>query len=80
MASSRRNLEIKFRQELGISIYQFLLNYRIEYFANLLLTTDREVYEITSESGFNNCKNASRYFKKVKGYTPLEFRKKYKKP
>lgn len=77
---SRRNLEIKFRQELGISIYQFLLNHRIEYFANLLLTTDREVYEIASESGFNNCKNASRYFKKVKGYTPLEFRKKYKKP
>jgi transcriptional regulator GlxA family with amidase domain len=79
VASSRRNLEIKFRQELGIPIYQFLLNYRTEYFVNLLHTTDRQVYEITSESGFNNCKNTSGYFKKIKDYTPLKFRKKHKK-
>ncbi len=76
---SRRNLEIKFREEVGMSIYQFILNYRIEYFSNLLLTTNKEVYEIAIDSGFNNCKNACRYFKKIKGYTPIEFRKKHKK-
>ena len=76
---SRRNLEIKFREETGISIYQFVLNRRIEYFSMLLLTTDKEVADIVSESGFNDCKNACRYFKKVKGYTPIKYRKKHKK-
>ena len=75
---SRRNLEMKFREEIGISIYQFLLNYRVECFTNLLLSTDKAICDIAAESGFNNCKNASRYFKKMKGCTPLQYRNKYK--
>lgn len=73
---SRRNLEIKFKEEIGTSVYQFILDCRIEHFAKLLISTDREVCEIAIEAGFNTCKNASRLFKKVKGCTPLEFRKK----
>lgn len=74
---SRRNLEVKFKDEMGISIYQFILSCRIDYFAHLLLTTDRTLFDLALESGFNDCKNISRIFKKMKGCTPIEYRKKY---
>lgn len=74
---SRRNLEVKFKEEIGTSIYQFILRCRIEYFAHLLLTTDRTLFDLALESGFNDCKNIARIFKKQKGCTPIEYRKKY---
>ncbi|MDD2246298.1 MAG: XylR family transcriptional regulator [Proteiniphilum sp.] len=74
---SRRNLEVKFKDEMGISIYQFILSCRIDYFAHLLLTTNRTLFDLALESGFNDCKNISRIFKKMKGCTPIEYRKKY---
>lgn len=75
---SRRNLEIRFKNEMGTSIYQFILELRIDHFSNLLLTTDRSLFDLALESGFNDCKNISRIFKKFKGATPVEFREKWK--
>lgn len=75
---SRRNLEIKFKDEMGTSIYQFILLCRIEYFANLLLTTDLPQFDLALQSGFNDCKNISRIFKKIKGNTPIEYRNKFR--
>jgi len=72
---SRRNLEVKFKEEMGTSIYQFILNCRIDYFAHLLLTTERTLFDLALESGFNDCKNISRIFKKLKGSTPAEYRR-----
>ena len=74
---SRRNLEVKFKKELGISTYQFVLSCRVELFANLLITTNRTLFELAFEAGFNDYKNISRIFKKFKGYTPIEYRQKY---
>ncbi|NLU29401.1 MAG: DNA-binding transcriptional regulator [Bacteroidales bacterium] len=71
---SRRNLEVKFKNEMNTSIYLFMLSCRIEYFAHLLITTDRPLFDLALESGFNDCKNISRIFKKFKGCTPLEYR------
>lgn len=75
---SRRNFEIKFKEEMGTSIYQFILHCRIEYFANLLLTTDLPLFDLALQSGFNDSKNISRIFKKIKGFTPIEYRSKFK--
>lgn len=74
---SRRNLEVKFKNEMGTTLYQFLLNCRIDYFTHLLLTTNRSLFDLAIEAGFSDYKNISRLFKKMKGYTPLEFRQKY---
>ncbi len=74
---SRRNLEIKFKKEMGTSIYQFILQNRIEYFSQLLVTTERSLFDLALESGFTDSKNISRIFKKIKGYTPLEYRQKF---
>ena len=73
---SRRNLEVKFKNEMNTSIYQFILDCRIEFFAHLLLTTDRPFFDLALESGFTDYKNISRVFKKFKGCTPMEYRQK----
>lgn len=74
---SRRNLEVKFKDEMGTSIYQFILSCRIDYFAHLLATTQRTLFDLALESGFNDCKNIARIFKKIKGCTPIEYRKEF---
>ena len=74
---SRRNLEVKFKEEMGTTIYQFILNCRIDYFADLLISSERTLYDMALESGFNDCKNISRIFKKHKGYTPVEYKNKF---
>ena len=73
---SRRSFEVKFKSETGISIYQFMINYRVEKFANLLITSDRSLFDIALECGFSDSKNISRVFKKIKGVSPQEYRKK----
>lgn len=73
---SRRNIELKFRSTMNTSIYQYILNCRVNRFANLLLTTDRPLADIASEAGFRDYNNISRIFKKFKGCSPLEYRQK----
>lgn len=75
---SRRNLEIKFRKFMNTSIYQFILEHKIEHISNLLLLTDKDLLDITLETGFNDVRNVYRIFKKNKGYTPIEFREKFR--
>lgn len=74
---SRRNLEVKFKNYVGISIYQFILKCRVERLASLLLTTDRSLFDLAYEVGFKDCKNVSRVFKKFKNSSPNEYRQKY---
>jgi LacI family transcriptional regulator len=75
---SRRRFEIRFKEEMGKSVYQFILNYRIEQLAQLmLLDSDRTMLDLACEVGFNDIKNLSRVFKKYKGLSPNEFRQKY---
>lgn len=73
---SRRSLEIRFRQEMGMPIYQFIIDLRIEYFTLLLMTTDLPIPDIVFKSGFNDYSNVIRIFKKMKGCTPKEYRNK----
>jgi LacI family transcriptional regulator len=69
---------VKFKKDLGTSIYQFILNCRVEHLAYLLLTTDRSLFDLAYEVGFKDCKNVSRVFKKFKSNSPNEYRQKYK--
>lgn len=77
---SRRVLEIKFKDEMGISIYQYIIRCRIENVANLLITTDKTLFDVVLQSGFNDCKNISRIFKKYKNCTPYEYRRQFSPP
>jgi LacI family transcriptional regulator len=75
---SRRSLEIKFKEEMDVSIYQFILHRRIEHLADLLLTTDHPLFDLAVQSGINDYKNISRIFKKFKIFPPHEFRRKFR--
>jgi len=43
-----------------------------------LLTTDKDLWDIAIETGFNDVRNVYRIFKKNTGHTPVSFRKKYR--
>ncbi len=55
----------------------FLLEVRINHACKLLIETEKPINMLCYESGFNNFSNFNRYFKKMKGDTPLKFRVKY---
>ncbi|MDR0713239.1 MAG: DNA-binding transcriptional regulator [Bacteroidales bacterium] len=74
---SRRILEKKFKKEMGVSLYQYLLYYRIEQFARMLITTQKSLNELSIQCGFDDYKNVSRLFRKFKSITPMQYKKLY---
>ncbi|MEG0499069.1 MAG: helix-turn-helix domain-containing protein, partial [Alistipes sp.] len=73
---SRRRLETRFKQELGTSVYGYILHVRIEKMIQLLCE-GMSVSEAAAELGFSEIKNVSRSFKQLKGMTPSEYREKF---
>ena len=74
---SRRSVEMRFKKATGMTVYQYLLGVRVEHMAYLLSTTDHQFADIAYEVGFRDSANISRTFRKFKGCTPMEYRKKY---
>lgn len=74
---SRRSVEMRFKKATGMTMYQYLLSVRVEHLAYLLSSTGRPYADIAYEVGFRDFGNVSRTFRKFKGCTPAEYRKKY---
>lgn len=72
---SRRLLELKFKKEVGETIYSYLSEARIERFAELLRTTNDLVSNIALKMDEEDSKSISRRFKELKHCTPLEYRR-----
>ncbi|MDR3062394.1 MAG: DNA-binding transcriptional regulator [Dysgonamonadaceae bacterium] len=75
---SRRVLEKRFKGKIGISLYQYLLQYRIELFSDLLIKTDKPLADLALMCGFDDYKNVVRVFRKYKKITPLQYRNQYR--
>jgi LacI family transcriptional regulator len=75
---SRRVLEKLFKKEIGMTIYQYILIVRIDFFSNLLVTTNIPLVDAAFQVGFFDYKNVSRIFIKEKKMTPYQYRKAYK--
>ncbi|WP_297807829.1 DNA-binding transcriptional regulator [uncultured Alistipes sp.] len=73
---SRRLLETRFKREMGTSLYDYIIQMRIERMT-LLLCNGLSVSEAAAELGFADIKNLSRTFKHIKGMTPSEYRTRY---
>ena len=58
---------------MGTSIYDYVIQIRIEKMAQLLCE-GLSVSDAAAELGFSDIKNVSRTFKQLKGYTPSEYR------
>ena len=64
-----------FKQLMGISLTQYLKNYRLEVAANRLIHETTKVSEIALSCGFSNLSYFSRAFYQKYQMTPSEFRK-----
>lgn len=64
-----------FKKKYGVSFKDYLNSFRIERAAELLLRSDKKVYLIAEEVGFNNTDYFISKFVQLKGVTPLQYRK-----
>ena len=64
-----------FRQIIDTTPIRYLLRYRIEKAAGLLLSTEKRVGEIATVCGFSDISYFTRRFREINGCTPLEYRK-----
>lgn len=65
-----------FRRFLGCSVYEYLTTYRMNKAKEMLLMNSKmEVQLIAQQVGFSDTSHFIAIFKKVTGYTPLEFRR-----
>lgn len=69
-----------FRQELGITPWEYLNRYRIKIAKELLLQTEESVSMIATRIGFEDPSYFGRVFRKVTGLSPSEYREQKKLP
>lgn len=63
-----------FKQSLGISPHQYLIQQRVERAKRLLKQTDQPIIDIAFECGFNSHSHLSKLFRQVTGMTPKAYR------
>ena len=64
-----------FKEQMGVTIIDYLTTVRIERAKQLLLATDQNCTEICFEVGYNNQSYFTRTFRELVGMTPRQFRK-----
>ena len=75
VAISRNYYAQMFKQETGTTIWNYLVQIRMQVARELLLDTDKKVYEIAHDVGYENSVHFSQLFKEHYGLTPAEFKK-----
>ncbi|MBR5553934.1 MAG: helix-turn-helix transcriptional regulator [Clostridia bacterium] len=64
-----------FRQELGITVMQYITKQRILLAKSALLETDKAISLIAMDNGFMNFSHFSSAFRLSEGISPTEFRR-----
>lgn len=75
VGTSRRNLERRFREVLGVGPQKFARDLRLRYGLWLLHYTGKNITEIGERCGFADTAHFSRHFRNTFGATPSEMRK-----
>ncbi|MDN3634088.1 AraC family transcriptional regulator [Neolewinella lacunae] len=63
-----------FKTNTQKTVLQFINELRVSHACNLLMQTEMNVCEICFASGFNNVSNFNRFFKRIVGTSPLQYR------
>ena len=63
-----------FKQSIGLSPHQYLLQQRVERAKQLLKQTDRLILDIALDCGFNSHSHLSKQFRQFTGMTPKAYR------
>jgi len=71
---SERSFYRYFRQTLGCTPHEYVLNRRIQESAVLLARTDKTIAEIANECGFYDSNHFTRNFTEIEGVSPRKFR------
>ncbi len=66
-----------FKMKMGITLFDHLNQIRTDFACKLLMDPDLSILRICLDSGFNNCSNFNKQFKKRTGVTPSEYRKRF---
>ena len=69
-----------FRQDVGISLPQYINNTRMSAAVYLICNTDKKILAVALESGFYDISNFNKLFRKTFGMTPREMRYKKRSP
>ena len=72
---SRSTFIRKFIYICKMSPAQYIMKKRIEVAENILRTSSASLFEIAERVGFYDAAHFSRTFRKLKGISPLEYRK-----
>jgi AraC family transcriptional regulator len=64
-----------FKQSMGISPHQYLLQQRVEQAKQLLKGKKLAIAEIALQCGFNSQSHLSKHFREATGMTPSDYRK-----
>jgi two-component system, response regulator YesN len=66
-----------FKKEMGNTIFDYLLEYRIEVAKKLLKEPDCKIYMISDNVGYTNKSHFCLMFKKLTGLTPVEYKNRF---
>jgi LacI family transcriptional regulator len=75
MAISRRRLDQKFCRVLGHPVHREITLARIDRIIRLLVETNRSVTQIAYDLGFHGPDHVGRYFRRHKGLSPSDYRR-----
>jgi AraC-like DNA-binding protein len=67
-----------FKQQVRMTIFEYLNQIKIEFACNLLLDKNLSILDIAINSGFNNLSYFNKQFKRTTGLPPMEYRKRFK--
>jgi AraC family transcriptional regulator len=74
LSISESHLSHRFKQAVGMTPHQYLLQQRIERAKQLLMEGDRSIIDIALLCGFNSHSHLSKQFRQLTGTTPKAFR------
>jgi two-component system response regulator YesN len=68
-----------FKEEMGLTLSDYVKKLRVEYGKYLLLNTDISIADCSIESGFYDQSHFTKTFKQVEKITPSQYRRNYRK-
>jgi transcriptional regulator GlxA family with amidase domain len=79
VAVGRRSFERRFRKATSNAVLEYIQRVKIEAAKRTFETSLKNINEVMYDVGYSDIKAFRTVFKKVTGFTPIEYRKKYNK-